>query len=254
MKRRTGIWIVSAVSVIILFSLYYLKIHGLAGLPETTLQKSFSYSGAKVVSSEIYFWAGIKGEKDNKKSLELLSSELLNELDVVRDDSFTETISSNDMSLKKEAGGLTSDHKVVNIQFQTQKKQDSQSESYISLKVTEDLSSSGLDSIREKALKVFQKNNIEPRINSCITGTFEGKLGYHELNEVCAKVFKEAEAKKVEGMRDDKLISVSAYTPAIEHFIKVNDKKVNLNLAIRYNAYEDKTYIWLATPVITIEY
>jgi len=34
----------------------------------------------------------------------------------------------------------------------------------------------------------------------------------------------------------------------------VNGKKVNMNLAIRYNSYEDRTYIWLATPVITVEY
>ena len=29
---------------------------------------------------------------------------------------------------------------------------------------------------------------------------------------------------------------------------------MNLNIAIRYNEYEEKTYIWIGTPIITIGY
>lgn len=254
MKKLTKYSIIFTIGVIILSSLYYSLIHNRISLPENTLEKSFSFSGAKIVSSEIYFWASLKNNGADEHKLEEISDSLQKELNVIKDDKFTVNVTKNEAIIKKEAGGFTGDNKVVNILYQLQKKQDSQNESYISLKVTEDLSSSGLKASREKALQVFKKYGIEPRINSCITGSYDGKLGYNQLNEVCAKVFKQADARKVEGMRDDKLISVSAYSPSINRFIEVNNKKVNLNLAIRYNSYEDKTYIWLATPVITIEY
>ncbi|OZV13462.1 hypothetical protein CIW83_04260 [Tissierella sp. P1] len=50
------------------------------------------------------------------------------------------------------------------------------------------------------------------------------------------------------------LVSYTAYTPLIESSIFSGEKKVNLNLAIRYNENEDKTYIWIGTPIITTGY
>lgn len=253
MKKNTGFFIL-AVIAIVLFTFWYSIIRNGTELPESTLEKSFSYSGAKIVSSEIYFWTKVESDKMGWKKLQELSDSLQTELKVAKDDTFAENATENETIVKKEVSGITEDNKVVNIIYQTQKSLDRGDEDYIYLKVTEDLSGKGLKTTREKALQVFRRYGLEPEINSCITGSYDGKLGYNQLNEVCAKVFKEAEASKVEGMRDEKLISVSAYTPSIEPYITVNDKKVNLNLAIRYNSYEDKTYIWLATPVITIEY
>jgi hypothetical protein len=62
------------------------------------------------------------------------------------------------------------------------------------------------------------------------------------------------ERAEVEGIRDGSLISLSAYSPLLKDSIKVRGKRVNINLAARYSAFEDKTYIWLASPVITTEY
>lgn len=82
----------------------------------------------------------------------------------------------------------------------------------------------------------------------------DGKLNDNELETVCERIFKSAGADKVEGMRDGGLVSVSAFSPVIDEAVRVNGKRINLNVAVRYNSYEGKTYIWLATPVITTEY
>jgi hypothetical protein len=111
-----------------------------------------------------------------------------------------------------------------------------------------------LAQIESKVLAVLERSGIDARVNSCISGNFRGKLNDDELNLVCRKIFESVHASKVEGIRDIGLISVSAYTPDIGRSIVVNGNRINLNLAIRYNSYEDKTYIWLATPVITTEY
>lgn len=74
------------------------------------------------------------------------------------------------------------------------------------------------------------------------------------MNRISRLILDGAKAKKVNGMSEKNLISVSAYSPLIDNNIEIEGRKINMNLALRYNAFEDKTYIWLATPVITIEY
>lgn len=85
-------------------------------------------------------------------------------------------------------------------------------------------------------------------------GTFKGKKEPYLLDEIRRKVLKEVSALKIEEFNDGKTASVSAYSPLIEDSINVNGKEININLATRYNAIEDRTYLWLATPIITTEY
>jgi len=50
---------------------------------------------------------------------------------------------------------------------------------------------------------------------------------------------------------EDDILSFSIFTPYIEQYIYTGSRKMNLNIAIRFNEYEDKTYIWIGTPIIT---
>jgi hypothetical protein len=118
----------------------------------------------------------------------------------------------------------------------------------------EDMSDTGLEGIRDTVLQVFKDYGLKPRVNSCITGTFDGKLDYKRVDQIGSVVLEAAGAKKIEGIKDENLISVSAYSPVMGDSVMTGSEKVNLNLAIRYNSLENKTYIWLGTPVIAIEY
>ena len=50
------------------------------------------------------------------------------------------------------------------------------------------------------------------------------------------------------------ITSYTVFTPYIDNYIFFFRKRVNLNLAIRYNEYENRTYIWIGTPIITTGY
>jgi hypothetical protein len=52
----------------------------------------------------------------------------------------------------------------------------------------------------------------------------------------------------------DEVYSVVGYTKKIREYIYSGKQKININLALRYNSYQDKTYLYLATPVITAEF
>lgn len=105
-----------------------------------------------------------------------------------------------------------------------------------------------------KVEKVFDKFDSEAEISTCITGTFKGKLDSNEKIKKITKILQIVNGSKVEGIIDQSLVSISAYSPNIDRYIYTGNKKMNLNIAMRYNEYEDKTYIWIGTPIITIAY
>jgi len=259
MKKYHIIFILSIIFLIVL-ALNFVNIPLNFYSAETTLLKSFNRSGAKVVSTEVYFWGSAESGKYNSfDELKELADNFAKELGITGSSKFTQNIIQNDSLQEIQLSGVlpgrvSGNERLVSINVQLSGKHGSTNENHISVDVMEDLSSTGMSDTRRKIEAVFKKYGITPRINSCITGSFEGKLTYDNMNNICRLIFKEADAVKVEDIRDENLISVSAYSPAIGQYIRVKENRVNLSLAIRYNSYEDKTYLWLATPVITTEY
>lgn len=254
MKRSYPFYIILLV-VVLLSCMYLVKTRIDSETPETALSKAFASSKANIVSTEVYFWSTLDSRKFSSfDQLKELALDFFSELEVVYNNEFSSNVVNNDLIQEVELNGKLSNNRIVNIKVRLDKSDVNTGGRYISVDVVQDGSSLDLDKTRREVLSVFKRNKISPRVNSCITGNFEGKLDNGRLNDICKNVFREVGAKKVEGIRDVNLVSVSAYSPAIRNFIKVKGNKVNLNVAVRYNSYENRTYIWLATPVITTEY
>ncbi len=228
--------------------------------PETTLLNLFRSSGAKVVSSEMYF-CGRVGNNNYKSFDELkkLVADFSKELGIPEDDRFSYKIIHNDMVKEIQLSGvipgsISGSDRVVSITAYSAENPKEPDDNYISVDIIQDLTITEFEITRRCVEQVFRRHKIKPDVNSCITGSFEGKLSQEEMDDICRMIFKGADAMKIDGIKDSNLISVTAYSPSIRSYIKVRDNRVNLNIAIRYNSYEDKTYLWLATPVITTEY
>jgi len=107
--------------------------------------------------------------------------------------------------------------------------------------------SNGVENILEE-----YGEKIETTIN--ITGTHLGKLTKTEEKQSQEAIFSFLQAKKIEVLEDKLFTSITAYSPLISSFINYGNNKVNLQLAMRYSEYEDKTYLWIANPLITTTY
>jgi len=221
---------------------------------ETILEKSFASSGARVVSSSIYLRGALPDRYTDAGGLKELASSLAADFKVLKGGSRSESIIDNDFIKKAELNGNSQEYGIVSINAQLNGDFKNTGDRTVTVGFTQELSCSGLEKIRRDALAVLKKYDIYPKVNSCITGSFEGRLDPKGTDEVLAKVFKETGARRVEGMNDGGLTSVSAYSPFIGDFIRAGGEKINLNAALRYNKNEDRTYIWLAVPVITTEY
>lgn len=112
------------------------------------------------------------------------------------------------------------------------------------------------DVLKERKLinGLYQSLKLKPRVTTCFVGTFGGMLNKDKNSSIVNLVLNKLNAKKVEGMEDENILSVSAHSDKIKEYIEIGSEKINLNVATRYSSFDNKTYIWVATPIIAIEY
>ena len=80
-------------------------------------------------------------------------------------------------------------------------------------------------------------------------------LQLYKSNDILENILYNMNAKEIDKMEDDNLISVTAYSNLLtENDLDYLDNKINLNIGIRYSENEDKTLIYMATPIIKLDY
>lgn len=252
MKKSRKITILLILGILIL-SLYY-SIHYINDdSVEATLIKSFNKSSAKVISSEIYFTGVVLGNKNDFNKQKLFIENLAKKIGVLKNEAYVYHQIDNDSIQKIEISGSTIENRAVDINLGLNDISEGE-ENTLTVDITQYETLEGLEEIEKEVSNILRSYKINPKVNSCITGSLSGKYENSQIDELCDEILKSAEAEKVYSTKDRNLMSVSAYSHILGSSLSISGKKMNLNLAVRYNSLENKTYIWLATPVITIEY
>lgn len=218
-------------------------------------------SGARIITSEAYFWGSMEESPANEVSgagerglaLEL-TREILQALGNGTEEQLEGNVFENDRLLQNEVKGSFGNGRFFSLMLQLNKDDPEEGVRRIAIRITQDGWSQGLEQIRQNVIKVLEAEKIQARWNCSITAAFPSKLEPSKMNEIANHLLKKAAARDVKTLREGGLISMTAYSPLLEGGIEFGGARVNLNLGIRYNSYEDRTYLWLATPVITTEY
>lgn len=100
-------------------------------------------------------------------------------------------------------------------------------------------------------LKKYSKN-ID--IYSCIIGFFEGKIDEKCYNNIVDDILYSLDAQKKNEMKDVNILSTTGYSKKLSDYIKYGEEKINVNASVRYSEYDDKTFVYIGTPLITLEY
>ena len=93
-----------------------------------------------------------------------------------------------------------------------------------------------------------------PRIYVIMTGAIPGRAAWEARRTLAAEALKAAGATRVEGIDEPDLLSVSAHTRRISGGLSVGGKRVNLNVAFRYDEKADRTVVIVGSPLIAAEY
>lgn len=111
-----------------------------------------------------------------------------------------------------------------------------------------------LPHMERKISELVAKQMEGVRTTCCIVGSYAESVPEDSMEAIIGSILQSADALEVERAVHDGFKSVSAYTPRISHHVEIRGQKVNLNIAMRYNSFEGRTYIWLGSPVISLEY
>lgn len=112
----------------------------------------------------------------------------------------------------------------------------------------------GINDIICRIENIFLSYDKKAEITTCLIGGFDGKFIENEVEERFINAIHNVNGKIVDVYKDQQMISYTAYTDYIENNILAGKDRINLNVAIRYNEYDNNTLIWIGTPIITSGY
>lgn len=108
--------------------------------------------------------------------------------------------------------------------------------------------------LKQKINNTYARQEEKVYLATIYSGYYNGQLKKEQMSDIGAKIFRALETKKIESYTDENYFMSSGNTPHIKNFLMTEDKKVNINVAFRYNNLEKKTYFYIGTPIISIEY
>lgn len=108
--------------------------------------------------------------------------------------------------------------------------------------------------IGERVTKCVKEIGSGPSANICIEGYVDGEVSKLEREKMMSNILTGLEASRVESINTNNLMSICGYTSNIKDYIKSKYKRINVNIASRYSVSDSKTYFWIGTPVLNIEY
>ena len=129
------------------------------------------------------------------------------------------------------------------------------SESYIIIDILENKVYKNIVDIYTIIEKSLYKYSNTVDITTCISGEFYKKLQFDKYNDILEKILYNMNAEEIDRVENNNMVSVTAYSEFLdENYLEYLGSKINLNIGIRYSEDEDKTLIYIATPIIKLDY
>ena len=92
-------------------------------------------------------------------------------------------------------------------------------------------------------------------VYTCLAGEYKKKLQLYKYDDILKKILYNMNAKEIDRVEEENFMSVTAFSKAIKtDYLDYLGNKVNLNIGIRYSENEEKTMIYIATPIIKLDY
>lgn len=243
-KRRAGLYLL-IMMYLVLVPFYQSK----AGMKEVELKEVLEATGAQLVEYNVNAHVGILGESKSIQEAENLCWDLSRRLGVKK------AVMESNHSPENVHTWVTGKYKGgqdVTIMIQSsQTETGKESNIIVDLEGNEKLTS--IQGIGNEIKGVLEKHG-DVELSSWVSGAFQGQMSKNDQIHIADSIMAHVEAKEIEGIREDNVISIVGYSKMIPQWIQYGGKKVNLNIALRYNSYEDKTYLWIGNPLISIAY
>lgn len=102
--------------------------------------------------------------------------------------------------------------------------------------------------------RISEKFGSSTHISTCLIGWLNGTLRDGEQQDLLQKAFAAIDGEIIDKLEVEHLVSYTGFTSRIMEWLQVDGRKNNLNMAMRYSQYDNRTYVTIGSPIITREY
>jgi len=216
------------------------------------LTEAYTATGASVEGYTVHNWSVLDQQYRTPDQLKQLGHTLNKSFGIAGAE---ETATSDGDTVSYALRGTWANGAQVQIVLKSMKFTEHAPQTALVLRVEKDGQELGdfthaIEKVRDTALGA----NAVPQISTCIKGFLADKMEGGESNALVEKTFSAVNAKEIEGVRSDLVTSVSGYSPYSKDYIVTNGNKMNLQVAVHYDAHQGKTRVLVGSPIVTIEY
>lgn len=128
-------------------------------------------------------------------------------------------------------------------------------ESYVIVDILENKVYKSIVDIYTILEETLNKHTHQVDINTCISGEYTKKLQINKYDDILDKILYNMNAEEIDRIEEENFVSITAYSKILsENYLEYLGNKINLNIGMRYSEDEDKTLIYIATPIIKLDY
>ena len=122
---------------------------------------------------------------------------------------------------------------------------------YITVRLNIIQSVESIDKYKNTIIRTLENLGVtDKQVTLYYTGVFDGKLTKREMNEIASFMIDELQGTSALEYYENDLYTVYAYTGLINEYVVSAGCKVNIQIAFTYNEVNDKTKVYLATPIL----
>ncbi len=218
------------------------------------LSAAMQATGAEVDSFYIYAWEKLPEEFENVAIFMKIEKDMLKELGFTEDQYTIEVIEDTekiDVKAKVEIENKKMSIAICNmVEQDTSKNTTFLSVNYMEKSAEEDK----IIQTKAKLKNIMKKFHSSPTISTCLKGYLDGKLRNDEWSLRLQDAFDSIGATPMKKTDAKTYFSYVGFAPTIEERVIAGKDIVNLNMVMRYNEYDGRTYVIIGSPVISIEY
>ena len=209
----------------------------------TSLVSAFSVTNPEEMSATVEVTAEYFGETLETEILECIAKKI--QLIITEEPRIVETSSRKEVSYEKQAKMAKTDLRVIELIEEDVEKE------YVYAKIELKNSVEAIVTYKkllEQAMKELECENISTTIQ--LVGDYVGYLTVERRNEVTDKILDALGASIVYEHREEDLYTIYAYTASLDNYITVEDRKINVHVAMSQDEENYRTILYLASPIL----
>ena len=205
-----------------------------------SIVKSFQKTGAELISYEVEGYAKLKTSLKNDEVARKICENI--------------NISNYSPTLTDPSETII-ECKKNNIKYIIKTKNiDNNGEIYASVAMSQEKDLENINNIRKIISECFKTFNVKPSYSTLVCGKFDRCMNLKEMEYKSRKVFDGFSCHIVDEYCYQNMVSTCGYVHGIKEKLNYGNEYINVNAALRTSKSYDCTYIWIGSPIISVEY